>query len=100
MLKLVYFRHFDKINLFEKGENMETNNTIIKPITVAQTELAEKIINDINEMGLHPSLIMPVIDEIYSIMKNTMAETKERERAAYEKAIKEVAEKNDNDESK
>lgn len=79
---------------------METNNTITKPITVAQTELAEKIINDINEMELHPSLIMPVIDEIYSIMKNTMAETKERERAAYEKAIKEVAEKNDNDESK
>ena len=79
---------------------METNNTITKPITVAQTELAEKIINDINEIGLHPSLIMPVIEEIYTIMKNTMAETKERERAAYEKAIKEVAEKNDNDEAK
>ena len=61
---------------------------ISKPITVLQTELANKIVADINEANLHPVVIMPVIEEIYDIMKNILKETREREKLEYEKSIK------------
>lgn len=61
---------------------------ISKPITVLQTELANKIVADINEANLHPVIIMPVIEEIYDIMKNILKETREREKLEYEKSIK------------
>ena len=61
---------------------------ISKPITVLQTELANKIVADINEANLHPVIIMPVIEEIYDIMKNTLKETREREKLEYEKSMK------------
>ena len=61
---------------------------ISKPITVLQTELANKIVADINEANLHPVVIMPVIEEIYDIMKNILYETREREKLEYEKSIK------------
>ena len=70
---------------------------ISKPITVLQTELANKIVADINEANLHPVIIMPVIEEIYGIMKNTLKETRKREKTEYEKSINES---NMNDESK
>ena len=59
-----------------------------KPITVLQTELANKIVADINEANLHPVIIMPVIEEIYDIMKNILKETREREKLEYEKSMK------------
>ena len=61
---------------------------ISKPITVLQTELANKIVADINEANLHPVVIMPVIEEIYDIMKNILKETREREKLEYEKSMK------------
>ena len=61
---------------------------ISKPITVIQTELANKIVADINEANLHPVIIMPVIEEIYDIMKNILKETREREKLEYEKSMK------------
>lgn len=61
---------------------------ISKPITVLQTELANKIVADINEANLHPVIIMPVIEEIYDIMKNILKETREREKLEYEKSMK------------
>ena len=70
---------------------------ISKPITVLQTELANKIVADINEANLHPAIVMPVIEEIYGIMKNTLKETRKREKTEYEKSINES---NMNDESK
>ena len=69
-------------------DNKNTDKTMIpKPITVAQTELADKIIKNINESNLHPSIIMPVIEEIYTLMKNTLKEIREREKSEYEKSI-------------
>ena len=69
-------------------ENKNIDKRVIsKPITVLQTELANKIVADINEANLHPVIIMPVIEEIYGIMKNTLKETRERERSEYEKSI-------------
>ena len=71
---------------------MDDKNTdkrvISKPITVLQTELANKIVADINEANLHPVIIMPVIEEIYDIMKNILKETREREKLEYEKSMK------------
>ena len=61
---------------------------ISKPITVLQTELANKIVADINEANLHPVVIMPVIEEIYDIIKNILKETREREKLEYEKSMK------------
>lgn len=69
---------------------MDTNETrISKPITVAQTELANDIIDRINSSGLHPVIIMPVIEEIYLMMKNTLKETREKEKSEYEKSVEE-----------
>ena len=50
--------------------------------------LANKIVADINEANLHPVIIMPVIEEIYDIMKNILKETREREKLEYEKSMK------------
>lgn len=61
--------------------------TVEKPITVAQTELANKIINDINESNLHPSLLMPIIQEIYAITQNVLNETMRKENDEYQKNI-------------
>ena len=68
-------------------KNMD-KRVISKPITVLQTELANKIVADINEANLHPVIIMPVIEEIYDIMKNILKETREREKLEYEKSMK------------
>ena len=38
------------------------DKNVQKPITVLQTELANKIIENINDSGLHPVVIMPVIE--------------------------------------
>ena len=79
-------------------ENKNTNKTpILKPITVVQAELANGIIDKINSSGLHPVIIMPVIEEIYLMMKNTLKETREKEKLEYEKF---VAESNKINESK
>ena len=68
-------------------KNMD-KRVISKPITVLQPELANKIVADINEANLHPVIIMPVIEEIYDIMKNILKETREREKLEYEKSMK------------
>ena len=79
-------------------DNKNANKmSISKPITVTQTELANNIIDCINNSGLHPVIIMPVIEEIYMLTKNTLNETREKEKIEYEKAI---AEDSKNDESK
>ena len=79
-------------------ENKNTNKTpISKPITVVQTELANGIIDKINSSGLHPVIIMPGSEEIYLMMKNTLKETREKEKSEYEKS---VAESNKINESK
>ena len=83
---------------------MDNKNTdkigLSLPITVAQTQLANRIINDINDSNLHPALLMPVIEEVYVLMKKTLKETREREKNEYENAIKAIAENSKNDESK
>ena len=76
------------------------DKNIQKPITVLQTELANKIIENINDSGLHPVVIMPVIEEVYFLMKNTIKETREKEKIEYENSIMVVANNSKNDESK
>ena len=71
-------------------DNINTDKSVIsKPITVAQSELANNIIDNINNSGLHPVIIMPVIEEIYLMMKNTLKETREKEKSEYEKSVAE-----------
>ena len=79
-------------------DNKNVNKmSISKPITVVQTDLANSIIDCINNSGLHPVIIMPVIEEIYMMMKNTVKETRDKEKLEYEKSI---AESNKTNESK
>lgn len=59
-------------------------NQIQKPVTVAQTELADNIMSAIKVSNLHPSLLMPVIDEIHSIVRNTLNITRQEELQKYE----------------
>ena len=69
-------------------DNKNANKmSISKPISVAQTELANSIIDCINNSGLHPALIMPVIEEIYMLTKNTLKETRDKEKLEYEKSV-------------
>ena len=68
-------------------ENNTQNREL--PITVAQSKLADEIIKNINESNLHPAIIMPVIEEIYTMMKNVLAETRKNEKETYEKYTKE-----------
>jgi hypothetical protein len=86
----------------DKKEN-KTNETdkitISKPVTVAQDELTKAIITSINESNLHPALIMPVMTEIYEMVKELLRQTKEKEKAEYEKSIQEN-ESNESNESK
>ena len=82
-------------------ENKNTDKSVISlPITVAQTQLANTIINDINASNLHPVIIMSVIEEVYMLMKNTLKETREREKTEYDNAIKAIAENSKDNESK
>lgn len=60
---------------------------VTKPITVAQSDLANKIMEDIKESNLHPSILMPVIEEIYSITKNLLTETRQMELEEYQKNL-------------
>ena len=76
------------------------DKNVQKPITVLQTELANKIIESINDSGLHPVVIMPVIEEVYFLMKNTVKETREKEKNEYENSIVAVVNNSKNDESK
>lgn len=59
-------------------------NQIQKPVTVAQTELADNIMSAIKTSNLHPSLLMPVIEEIHSIVRNTLNITRQEELQKYE----------------
>lgn len=76
-------------NIGKVIDNMEkaANKAVTKPVTVAQTDLANKIMEDIKESNLHPSILMPVIEEIYLITKNLLAETRQMELEQYEKDL-------------
>ena len=80
-----------------KNANKMSISSANLPITVAQSQLANRIVCTINESKLHPVVIMPVIEEIYSLVKNTLKETREKEKIEYEKVI---SESNNNNESK
>lgn len=62
-------------------------NNIKKPVTVIQTELANKLVNDIKESTLHPALIVPVVNELLTMMQNTLNEIREKEKKEYEDAL-------------
>lgn len=69
-------------------------NQIQKPVTVAQTELADNIMSAIKASNLHPSLLMPVIDEIHSIVRNTLNITRQEELQKYEDMLLSEQQKN------
>lgn len=69
-------------------------NQIQKPVTVAQTELADNIMSAIKTSNLHPSLLMPVIEEIHSIVRNTLNITRQEELQKYEDMLLSEQQKN------
>lgn len=66
---------------------MTDTHNIKKPVTVAQTELANKLINDINESGLHPVIIVPIVSELLAIVQNGLNEVREKEKSEYENSL-------------
>lgn len=65
----------------------ENMNNINKPITVQQTELIQKIIEDINESNLHPIIVVPIINEVLLIAQKSLENIREKEKNEYEKML-------------
>lgn len=68
---------------------MTDTQSINKPITVAQTELANKLINDINDSHLHVAIIFPVVSELFTIVQDNLNAVREKEKNEYETALSE-----------
>ena len=80
-----------------ENTNKMSISSVNLPITVAQSQLANRIVCTINEAKLHPVILMPVIEELYMSTKNALNEIRQKEKAEYEQQI---SESNNNNESK
>lgn len=69
-----------------------TNNvTINKPLSLILDESKKVIIDTINNIGLHPTLLEMILKEIYIEARQNAISQYEREKVEYEKALQESA---------
>lgn len=59
-----------------------------KPISVQINEAKNKIVNTINELNLHPSILLPIMKDIYSEVQNIAIQTEQREMEEYNNSLK------------
>ena len=69
-------------------ENNTTNN-IQKPISMIIKESKDIIVNAMNSVSLHPTLLEMIMKELYLEIQNQVKVTFERERYEYEKMLSE-----------
>ena len=67
-----------------------TNNSIQKPISLVIEEGKMTIINTINELNLHPTLLEPILKDIYAEVQMQARMTLERETAEYNRMLNET----------
>lgn len=65
---------------------MEHN--IVKPITVARQEFAEKLINEVNECQLPMFVIEPILQDLLNAVKSAARKQYEADKAQYEQQLK------------
>lgn len=58
-----------------------------KPISVQINEARDKIVNCINELNLHPSILMPIIKDVYSEIQKIEVQTEQKELEEYKKSL-------------
>lgn len=63
--------------------NTNVTNNIQKPISLIIEEGKTNIINTINELNLHPTLLEPILKDIYAEVQMQARMTLERETAEY-----------------
>lgn len=66
---------------------MEQN--IVKPITVARQEFAEKLINEVNECQLPMFVIEPIVEDLLEAVKSAVRKQYEFDKAQYEQQLAE-----------
>jgi len=57
-----------------------------KPISVQINEAKENIVNVINEQHLHPTILEPIIKEIYLSIQQAAIQVYEKEKKEYEES--------------
>lgn len=70
-------------------ENTNNINTINKPTGLFIEDAKQSIINTINEVNLHPTLLEMILRDIYNEAKELAKLQYEREKAEYEQALAE-----------
>lgn len=69
---------------------MEQN--IVKPITVARQEFAEKLINEVNECQLPMFVIEPILQDLLDAVKSAARKQYEVDKMQYEQQLKKQSE--------
>lgn len=72
-----------------ENTNNTTNTTINKPISLILEDSKKVIINAINSVGLHPTLLEMILKDIYNEARQNATMQYEREKVEYEKALQE-----------
>ena len=65
---------------------MEQN--IIKPITVARQEFAEKLINEVNECQLPMFVVESILQDLLNVVQSAARKQYEADKAQYELQLK------------
>lgn len=63
---------------------MNNNNTIEKPISIIIDDARQIIVDAINNTRLHPSLLEPIVKELYNEIKHKAVMQLEHDRREYE----------------
>ena len=64
-----------------------------KPISIILTEAKQKIAETINNTGLHPMLLEPILKEFYIEIQQAAIQQYKNEKAEYEKSLQDETEK-------
>ena len=69
---------------------MENTNTINKPIALIIGDAKQAIVNTINQVNLHPTLLEMVLRDVYNEANELAKAQYNREKAEYEQALAEL----------
>ena len=68
---------------------MNNTNNIQKPVSMVIEESKNIIVNAINSVQLHPTLLEMIVKELYLEIQGQVTATAQREKAEYENALAE-----------
>ena len=74
------------------------NDNLIKPMSVARQELAEQLVNDINNCQLPLFVIEYVLQDVFNTVKSAAQQQNELEMAQYKQRLNKQQETSSNNE--